>query len=268
MPAGAPPMPRSSPSAVAQAIMGIPSDRRFLRAGPESLLATCFPVVPGQAGYFKRRRRLAPRSLSGSFSSFAEQSPGFYDDLLLIDSTPVECARSRETVLRSALSDLCDYGYCAAVTPATSGGCACTPSSPRTALPGRYRSPRPSGMNGRWASNSLGAAGAREGRSSFADKGYAGEEFASAVKELRGHRWSGPSAKTSREKALTLLRFANGSNPSSAPARTSSPWNATAPAPLRASKSASCSAFLCLAACISLNYQLGRPSRALVDYYA
>ena len=25
--------------------------------------------------------------------------------------------------------------------------------------------------------------------------------------------------------------------------------------------------FLCLAACISLNYQLGRPSRALVDYY-
>jgi len=25
--------------------------------------------------------------------------------------------------------------------------------------------------------------------------------------------------------------------------------------------------FLCLAACISLNYQLGRPSRSLVDYY-
>ena len=33
---------------------------------------------------------------------FASQSPGFYDDLLLIDSTPVECARSRETVKRSA----------------------------------------------------------------------------------------------------------------------------------------------------------------------
>ena len=44
---------------------------------------------------------------------FASQSPGFYDDLLLVDSTPVECARSRETVKRSALGDAADYGYCA-----------------------------------------------------------------------------------------------------------------------------------------------------------
>ena len=35
---------------------------------------------------------------------FASQSPGFQDDLLLIDSTPVECARCRETVKRSALA--------------------------------------------------------------------------------------------------------------------------------------------------------------------
>jgi len=41
---------------------------------------------------------------------FASQSPGFYDDLLLVDSTPVECARSRETVKRSALADAADYG--------------------------------------------------------------------------------------------------------------------------------------------------------------
>ena len=44
---------------------------------------------------------------------FASQSPGFNDDLLLIDSTPVECARSRETVKRSALADAADYGWCA-----------------------------------------------------------------------------------------------------------------------------------------------------------
>ena len=41
---------------------------------------------------------------------FASQSPGFQDDLLLVDSTPVECARSRETVKRSALADAADYG--------------------------------------------------------------------------------------------------------------------------------------------------------------
>ncbi len=43
---------------------------------------------------------------------FASKSPGFQGDLLLIDSTPVECARSRETVKRSALADAADYGYC------------------------------------------------------------------------------------------------------------------------------------------------------------
>jgi len=44
---------------------------------------------------------------------FAAQSPGASDTLLLIDSTPVECARSRETVKRSALAEVADYGYCA-----------------------------------------------------------------------------------------------------------------------------------------------------------
>lgn len=42
----------------------------------------------------------------------ASESPGVHDDLLLVDSTPVECARSREAVKRSALGDAADYGYC------------------------------------------------------------------------------------------------------------------------------------------------------------
>jgi hypothetical protein len=44
---------------------------------------------------------------------FASHSPGFHDDLSLLDSTPVQCARSRETVKRSALGDAADYGWCA-----------------------------------------------------------------------------------------------------------------------------------------------------------
>jgi hypothetical protein len=51
---------------------------------------------------------------------FARQSPGFFDELGLVDSTPVECARSRQTVKRGgssaladALADAADYGYCA-----------------------------------------------------------------------------------------------------------------------------------------------------------
>jgi len=44
---------------------------------------------------------------------FAAQSPGASDNLLLIGSTPVECARSRETVKRSALFEFAGCGYCA-----------------------------------------------------------------------------------------------------------------------------------------------------------
>jgi hypothetical protein len=94
---------------VAPAIMGIPSDRRFLAAASKRL-RHLFPRIPGQAGYFKRRRKLTD-TLEWLMEVFASQSPGFYDDLLLVDSTPVECARSRETVKRSQLADAADYGY-------------------------------------------------------------------------------------------------------------------------------------------------------------
>ena len=50
----------------------------------------------------------------------AAHTPGNDDDVLLVDSTPLECARSRETVTRGgsssladAISDAADYGYCA-----------------------------------------------------------------------------------------------------------------------------------------------------------
>ena len=102
---------------VAQAMMGIPSDRRFLAAA-RGRLRHLFPKLPGQPGYHKRRRRLAD-TIEALIGEFARHSPGFEDDLLLVDSTPV-CARSRETVKRAAdsaladaLADAADYGYCA-----------------------------------------------------------------------------------------------------------------------------------------------------------
>ncbi len=42
----------------AQAIMGIPSDRRFLAVAAKRL-GELFPELPAQPGYFKRQRRLA-----------------------------------------------------------------------------------------------------------------------------------------------------------------------------------------------------------------
>jgi Transposase DDE domain len=103
---------------VAQAIMGIPSDPRFLAVAHRRLVHL-FPSLPARDAFHKRRLRLSAQ-IEALIAHFARQSPGFFDDLLLVDSTPVECARSRETVKRGgsssladALSNAADYGYCA-----------------------------------------------------------------------------------------------------------------------------------------------------------
>jgi hypothetical protein len=103
---------------VAQAIMGITSDPRFLAVARKRLIHL-FPVLPDRAGFYKRREALSD-TIEALIAEFAARSPGSEDDMLLVDSTPVECARSRETVKRGgdstladALSDAADYGYCA-----------------------------------------------------------------------------------------------------------------------------------------------------------
>jgi Transposase DDE domain len=71
-----------------------------------------FPQLPGQSGYNKRLRKLAPviAWLTGVLG--ADTSIGG-DDVWVVDSTPVECARSTETVKRSELAGWAQYGYCA-----------------------------------------------------------------------------------------------------------------------------------------------------------
>jgi hypothetical protein len=103
---------------VAQAVMGIPSDYRFVDAARHRL-GHLFSYLPGRDAFHKRRRRVRDQ-LEALGGELARRSPGFLDGLLLVDSTPIECARSRETVRRGgasaladALSDAADYGYCA-----------------------------------------------------------------------------------------------------------------------------------------------------------
>src|SRR5215470_4592510 len=95
---------------VAQAMMGISSDARFLKVARKRL-SHLFPVLPNRPGYLKRRQRLTD-TIEWLTGVFASESPGYSDDLVLVDSTPVECARSVETTRRSQLADAADYGYC------------------------------------------------------------------------------------------------------------------------------------------------------------
>jgi hypothetical protein len=283
---------------VAQAIMGIPSDRRFLAIAAKRLVHL-FPELPKQPGYFKRRRRLA-ETLEWLMGVFASQSPGFHDDLMLVDSTPVECARSRETVKRSgtnalddALGNACDYGYCASHSRYFWG-------MRLHAICGLDGTPRalelcsPKVGEREVALVLLDRCQLRGGETLIGDKGYAGRDFATQVKD-RGVTFIRPVRRDE-----TIPAAAGQTTPALRPAREITPtgpqdrpperphlapirqriesiiWTAKdiltlerhGARTLQGLRERIIARFCCLAAAIMLNHQLGRPSRELVNYCA
>jgi hypothetical protein len=97
--------------AVAQALLGIRSEARWLRFLPQRLPGA-FPYMPGQSGYNKRLRA-ASTLLRQAVRVVAADTDLWFDDVWVTDSTPVECGRSRPTVKRSDLAGWAGYGYCA-----------------------------------------------------------------------------------------------------------------------------------------------------------
>jgi hypothetical protein len=97
--------------AVAQILLDCPSERRFLRFAM-TRLGHLFPYLPKQPGYNKRMRSLAPQIVR-LLNAIAFASPSWCDNVRLLDSTPVPCAASRETVKRSDFAGYAGYGYCA-----------------------------------------------------------------------------------------------------------------------------------------------------------
>ncbi len=100
--------------AVAQALLGFTSEARWLRYG-RAHLGRLFPYLPAQSGYNKRLRKLAG-TLGWLIRALGERTSLSGDDVWLVDSTPVECGRSRETAKRSDLAGFAEYGYCASHT--------------------------------------------------------------------------------------------------------------------------------------------------------
>jgi len=247
---------------VAQAIMGIPSDERFLAAA-RTRLCHLFPVLPKRPGYHKRRERLSD-TIEALIGVFARDSPGFHDDLLLVDSTPVECARSIETTRRSQLADAADYGYCASHSRYFWGfrlhGLFALDGTPRAL---QLTSPKANERD--VCLTLLSRIERNQPLTAIGDKGYAGREFeqqaaALAVTIVRPTRRDEPGASPhlapirqriesifqTCKDLLTLERHG---------ART-----------LHGPRTRICSRFLALAAAISLNHRLGRPPRALTAY--
>ncbi len=94
-----------------QALGGFVSDPRFLRYARVHLIAA-FPYLPAQSGYNKRVRAAIPQ-LKAVIRLLATDTDLFFDDLWVIDSTPVECGRSRPMAKRSDVAGFAGYGYCA-----------------------------------------------------------------------------------------------------------------------------------------------------------
>jgi hypothetical protein len=97
--------------AVLQALLGYVSEARWLRFARKQLRGL-FPALPGQSGYNKRLRKLTGTML-WLIKVLARDTSVWADDVWVVDSTPVECGRSKETARRSDLAGWAEYGYCA-----------------------------------------------------------------------------------------------------------------------------------------------------------
>lgn len=97
--------------AMVQAMPGLTSEAKWLRHA-RSHLRHLFPCLPKQPGCNKRPRKAA-ELLPRVTRLPATDTSVWSDDVWIVDSTPVECGRSRETVKPSDLAGWAVYGYCA-----------------------------------------------------------------------------------------------------------------------------------------------------------
>jgi hypothetical protein len=97
--------------AVMQALLAIRSERRWLRYVGKNLRHLC-PYQLKQSGYNKRLRAALPL-IKHFIRALAFDTDFWFDNHWLLDSTPVECGRSRPTVRRSDAAGWAAYGCCA-----------------------------------------------------------------------------------------------------------------------------------------------------------
>lgn len=97
--------------ATLQALLGFTSEARFIRYA-HTHLVSLFPYIPDRSGYNKRLRN-ATTTMRHITAMLARSCPSYTDNIWLVDSTPVECGRSRQTAKRSDLAGWATYGYSA-----------------------------------------------------------------------------------------------------------------------------------------------------------
>jgi hypothetical protein len=190
--------------AVAQAIMDVPSDREFLAVASRRL-GHLFAKLPMQPGYWKRRARCSEQ-IDWLIAMFAQDSPGYHDSMVLIDSTPVECGRSVDTAWRSALQPACAHHYSRSHSRWFWGMrlhlLAAPDGTPRAAILAS------ADQNERDVALRLFEIGLHGGELIVCDKGYAGRDFEAHVAERFGATILRPARRDehARGPALSWIR--------------------------------------------------------------
>jgi len=196
---------------------------------------------------------------------FAAGSPGFDDDLVLLDSTPVECGRSLETTRRSELAEVCGYGYCKSHSRWFWGMrlhlvCALDGTPRAATLVAADRPEREVGL-------ALLARTLSGGETIVCDKGYAGREFEHAVGELGGLLVR-PARKDEPDTGVHLASIRQRIESVFLTCKDLFSLERHGARTARNLRARIATRLLALAACIQLNHHLGRPSRAIADYTA
>jgi hypothetical protein len=93
---------------VAQAIIGVPSDRQFLGI-VEKLLPGFFPELPGQSQFNRRLRRLTPQITTVQMMLAELLAQG---RVRLVDGTLISCANYPGCASHSAFAGHASFGYC------------------------------------------------------------------------------------------------------------------------------------------------------------
>lgn len=193
--------------AVAQALLGFRSEARWLRFARARLRAW-FPYLPDQSGYNKRLRA-AFELLKTVTRTLARDTRFWSDDVWVIDSTPVECGRSRSTAQRSQLAGWAGYGYCASHSRYFGGlrlHLVCTPAG----LPIAFALAHPKLDEREVMLDLLDVEPEllrdRPGQAIIADKGYASVQFEHALAD-RGARLLRPARSNEKPRpGAGLLR--------------------------------------------------------------
>ena len=229
---------------VLQALLGFTSEARFLRYA-NTHLRGLFPYLPTQSGYNKRIRA-AIGTLRAVIAHLVTRTSSVSDDVWVVDSTPVECGRSRETAKRSDLAGWAEYGYCASHSRFFWGlrlHLVCTLSGLPVAfaLAGAKADEREVLLGMLDADPNLVAA--HPNQKLMADKNYYGKAFEAALADAEAELLR--PARTARNHGRdtgTSNRFGRSSSRSITRSRPNSTSNATAGGPSRASHREYCNA--------------------------